>query len=140
MIRVAIAERHSGIRSGLRQLLAEAPDLALVAETAYAGELLAPCRAGAWEVVLLNVSPRDQSGHEALRALRRHCPRVGLVALTFALDYTFLHECLSAGAAGLVAAEDVDVAVLPAIRAVAAGDTYWSAGVREALDAGPSTS
>jgi DNA-binding NarL/FixJ family response regulator len=137
MVRVVIAERHLGVRSRLKSLLEADPALALVHEAAFAGELLAGCRQAAWEVALLDVSLKDRGGQESLKALRRQCPALRLVGLTFALDYPFLVECLEAGAAGLLAAEDLVDEVLPAIHAVQAGETYLSRAVRAALDAGP---
>lgn len=134
MVTVVIAGRHLGVRSRLKAQLEADPALALVHEAAFAGELLAGCRQAAWQVALLDVSLKDRSGQESLQALRRQCPALRLLGLTFALDYPFLVERLEAGAAGLLAAEDLADEVLPAIHAVQAGQTYL---FRAALDAGP---
>jgi DNA-binding NarL/FixJ family response regulator len=136
MVNVVIAERHTGVRTRLKALLDTDAAVSVSHEAAFAGELLALCHKAGWDIALIDVTLKDRSGQESLRVLHRHCPELRLLGLTFALDYPFLVECLEAGAAGLLAAEDLTDEALPAIHAVQAGETYLSRAVRAVLESG----
>jgi two-component system invasion response regulator UvrY len=82
MIRIAIADDHALVRAGLRQFLADQIDMAVVAEAGTGREALDIVRAGQIDVLLLDIAMPDQSGVDALAAIRARAPDLPVLMLS----------------------------------------------------------
>jgi DNA-binding NarL/FixJ family response regulator len=76
------------------------------------------------DVVVMDVSMPEMSGAEATERLRKECPQVKVLALTFYEDKSYLRQMLEAGAAGYVLKRAVMEELVHAVRTVAAGGSY----------------
>jgi len=121
MIRVLIADDHAILRQGLRLILREAPDLAVVGEAATGAEAIAQTVALAPDVVLMDIELPDLSGIEATRRIRALSPRTRILVLTVSDRSEDLVGALKAGARGYLLKSADAATVLDAIRRVAAG-------------------
>jgi len=79
------------------------------------------------------------SAFKTVAFLREHCPQVKAVMLTAYDDDAYVHGLVAAGVAGYVLKDEIEEAVVRAIRAVMQGDTWFSRSVVEKL-ARPATS
>ena len=136
MTKILIADDHDLVRSGVRQLLEE-HGFTELGEVATGPAALEACLAGGWDLLLLDVTLPGRSGVEVLRDLRRDCPRLPILMVSFYLDPDYIRQCLQAGAAGYVAKETLPEDLVPAIQAVLTGQSYVSQAVNEALDSEP---
>jgi DNA-binding NarL/FixJ family response regulator len=75
-------------------------------------------------VVVLDVSMPGLSGAQAAERLRRECPKVKVLTLTFYEDKGYLRQLLEAGVAGYVLKRAAAAELIRAIRTVAAGGVY----------------
>lgn len=124
MIRVFLVDDHQLVRSCLRLLLSEQPDLDIVGEAGNGLELLAQLAATPADVVVLDVNMPGMDGPETARQLRAHHPQVRILALSMLDKESYIFQMLDAGANGYVLkSTDLDE-VITGIRAVAAGGQY----------------
>lgn len=133
MIRVAIADDHTILREGLRQLLAGAADVAVVAEAADGDAALALARAGGFDVLVLDLSMPGRSGIELIRQIKAECPRLHILVLTMHEESQYAVRAIKAGAAGYVTKDRAATELVDALHAVAGGGAHVSANVAQAL-------
>ena len=69
MIRILIADDHAIVRAGLKQFIADQPDMQITGEAATGSETIALVRAGEFDVVLLDISMPDKNGIDTLKTL-----------------------------------------------------------------------
>ena len=73
MIRVLVAEDHTIVREGIKQLIGLAKDMQVVGEAANGEQLLDSLRHIRCDVVLLDISMPGVSGLEAIPRIRAWC-------------------------------------------------------------------
>ena len=70
MIRVLIADDHQIVRAGLRQFIADEPDIRVEGEAASGDEVMVRLRELEFDVVVLDISMPDRNGIDVLKLLR----------------------------------------------------------------------
>jgi DNA-binding NarL/FixJ family response regulator len=128
-IRVLVADDQSMIRAGFRRLLADEPDLDVVAEAGNGVEAVDKAARFAPDVVLMDIRMPELDGIEAARRILAANPAARILILTtFDLD-EYVYQALRAGASGFVLKDDPPEQLIAAIRTVAAGDALLSPAV-----------
>ncbi len=138
MIRIGIVDDHAIVRTGLRQLLSEEVDFRVTAEAANGHEALAIARNGEVDVLLMDLSMPDQSGVDALSAIKARCPNLPVLILSGFPEAHFATTLLRQGAAGYLNKECDPSEIATAIRTVARGRRYITPAVAEMLADGAS--
>jgi DNA-binding NarL/FixJ family response regulator len=131
MIRVALVDDQALVRAGLRSLVEQEDDLAVVGEAADGAEGIEVARRERPDVVLMDIRMPVLDGLEATRRIASDPALEGvrvLVLTTFELD-EYVFESLRAGAGGFVVKDAEPAEMLRAIRVVAAGDALLSPSV-----------
>lgn len=136
-IRVLLADDHRIVREGLKQVLADAPDIVVRAEAARGDEALETVAAlegsVGLDVVLLDIAMPGRDGLEVLQALRQAWPRLPVLMLSTYPERQYAVRCIKLGAAGyLNKGADADE-MIAAVRKVAAGGNYVTPTTAEAL-------
>ncbi|RII13784.1 Transcriptional regulatory protein LiaR [Streptomyces sp. YIM 130001] len=133
MVRVLLVDDDPLVRSGLRLMLAGAPDLEVVAEAADGAGVGPLVARHSPDVVLMDIRMPGVDGLDATEALRaRPDPPEVLVLTTFDTDAHLL-RALRAGAAGFVVKDTPPQEIVAAVRKVAAGDPVLSPTVTQRL-------
>ena len=104
VVRVLLADDHRIVREGLKMVLADDPDLQVVAEADNGPAVLAQVQAlqgrlGV-DVVLLDIALPDMDGLDVLQALRRDWPDLPVLMLSTYPEKQYAVRCLQLGAAG----------------------------------------
>ena len=128
-IRVLLVDDHAGMRDALRTFINLQPDLAVVAEAANGHSALDVFRSAAPDVVLMDGSMPGMNGIETTHQLRQLQPAVRIIGLTLYESSTYLEDMIAAGAKGYVSKTGAPTNVAAAIRAVAAGRTYFDENI-----------
>jgi len=123
-IRLLLVDDHAVIRTGLRMLLGNEPDVEIIGEAGTGHEALEAVGAMDPDVVLMDIGLPDISGIEATRSIRANHPRTAVVALTIHEDEEYFFKMLDAGALGYVPKRAAPEELLTAIRAAAKGEVY----------------
>lgn len=116
---------HAAMRGALRTMISAEPDLVVVAEADSGRSAVERFEEAKPDVVLMDGSMPGINGMEATRLLRELQPAVKVIALTLYDEVTYLEEMITAGAKGYVLKTEAPANVAKAIRAVAAGGTFF---------------
>jgi YesN/AraC family two-component response regulator len=98
MIRVVIADDHTIVREGLKQLLAAATDLDVVGEARDGHEALKIVRDTEFDVLLLDLSMPGKGGMELIRQVREEKPKVRIVGLSMHAEHQYAVRAIKTGA------------------------------------------
>ncbi|MFQ5745971.1 MAG: response regulator [Gemmatimonadota bacterium] len=134
-IRVLVADDHALIRQGVRHVLEETPDLEVVAEAATGEETLRLAAAETPDVVLLDISMPGMSGLEAADRLRHEAPDARVLILSMHEQTEYVLQAVRAGASGYLLKDAGPAKLREAVRAVNAGEGYFSPAVARELGA-----
>jgi DNA-binding NarL/FixJ family response regulator len=122
--RVLLAEDHSLLREGLRQLLADRVDV--VGTVGDGRSLLAASEQLQPDIVLLDISMPQLNGFDAAQQLRRSLPRVRIIFVTMHVDPAYVQTALRLGACGYVVKSAASTELLAAIDAALHDEIFVS--------------
>lgn len=125
-IEVLLADDHTIIRQGLKQILADTDDLVVAGEAANGTEVLQLVRERDWGVLILDLSMPGRNGLDLIRLLKDEKPGLPILILSMHQEEQYAVRALRAGASGYVTKESDSDVLLGAIRRVAAGGAYVS--------------
>ncbi len=133
MIRVGIVDDHAVVRAGLKQFLSEHVDIRVTGEAANGREALDLVRGGEVDVLLMDLSMPDSGGVDALAAIKARFPDLAVLILSGFPESHYATTLLRQGASGYLNKECDPEEIATAIRTVARGRRYITAGVAEML-------
>jgi DNA-binding NarL/FixJ family response regulator len=133
MIRVVIADDHTIVREGLKQLLLAAGDLQVVGEARDGHEVLQRVRADDFDVLLLDMSMPGKSGMDLIKQVKVEKPKVRVLVLSMHQEHQYAVRAINAGASGYLTKDSASTQLVSAIRKVGSGGAFISAEVAEAL-------
>jgi DNA-binding NarL/FixJ family response regulator len=133
MIKVLVADDHAVVRRGLRQILAETPDILVGGEAANGGDAMRLVRDERWDAVVLDINLGGANGLELLAEIKREKPLLPVLILTVYSEEQYALRAVRAGAAGFLTKESAPEKLIEALRKVASGGRYVTAEVAERL-------
>jgi DNA-binding NarL/FixJ family response regulator len=133
MIRIAIADDHAIVRSGLQQFLQEQDNMTVVGSAANGAETLQLVRSQPIDVLIMDISMPGQSGIDVLASLRAHAPDLAILILSGYPEQHYATTLLRQGASGYLNKECEPDEIATAVRTLARGKRYISATVAELL-------
>ena len=133
MINVLIADDHPIVRQGLRQILAETPDMEVAGEAVNAQETLKQVQNARWDVLVLDITMPGRSGFDILKELKHLQPRLPILVLSIHAEEQFAVRVLKIGADGYLNKENAPEELIKAIRKVVSGGKYISSDLAESL-------
>jgi len=131
MTRVVIADDHTIVREGLKQVLAKAGDLTVVGEACNGAEVMQRVRELAFDVLILDMSMPGKSGIELIKQVHAEKPKLRILVLSMHEEEQYAVRALKAGAAGYLTKESASDLLVAAIRKVAGGGAYITPTVAE---------
>lgn len=132
-IRVALCDDHAVVRSGLRRILDDEPDITVVGEAGNAEDAVALATAEHPDVFVMDLGLPGTSGIDATRQVRAASAETAVLVLTVHDDVGYLRRAFDAGATGYLVKDAADVELVMAVRHVAAGDNYVHPSLGAAL-------
>ena len=132
-ISVLIVDDHAVLRSGLRQLLDQQPDIEVVGEASDGAEAIARAAELEPDVILMDLAMPRVDGVEATRSITASHPGVRVVALTTFGEQDRIMAAIEAGAVGYLLKDTEPDDLISAVRSAAQGGTPLSPGAARAL-------
>ncbi|MFB3884226.1 MAG: response regulator [Thermodesulfobacteriota bacterium] len=129
--RIVIAEDHTILREGLKSLLSSHPEFEIVAEAEDGREAIRQVEEHKPDLILTDLSMPRMNGMEAIREIKRQCPKTRILVLTVHRAEEYILNTLKAGADGYLLKDSTHTELVMAVRKVLSGKPYISPEVSE---------
>ena len=133
MLKILIADDHSIVRRGLKQILSEIPDMAVIDEAACGEEALGKALKNDYDVIVLDISMPGRGGLDVLKQIKIHKPKQHVLVLSMYAEEQYALRVLRAGASGYLTKESAPDELINAINKVAKGMKYVSSHLAEEI-------
>ena len=137
VINILIGDDHRIVREGIKQLLADAPEIEVLAEADNGPDILDRVNSLQGEhglhAVLLDIALPGRDGMDVLQALKKSWPQLPVLMLSTYPEKQYAVRCIKLGASGYLNKSANPDDMIAAVRKVASGGMYVSSGVAEAL-------
>lgn len=132
-IKVLIVDDHLLIRSGVRSLLKDVPDIEIVAEAEGGNEAIKKHSEFLPDVILMDISMPDISGIEAASIIKKNSPDTGVLVLTMHENEEYIFKALKNGATGILHKNVSKEELITAIKMVASGKKYFGNSISQIM-------
>ncbi len=132
-IRIAIADDHAVLRSGLKAMLNYHPQFEVIAEASNGPETLAILEQSSPDVLILDLSMPGMSGVECIKEIRHRGLACRILVLTMYDEEEYVKEVMRAGADGYILKKSADTDLIEGIIKVHAGKKYMNEFLAESL-------
>lgn len=133
MIRIMLADDHGIVRTGLKQVISDAPEFSVCAEARDGDEVLALVRQSPPDLLLLDMSMPGRSGIDLIKQLKSEYPKLPILVLSMHKEEQYAVRAIKSGAAGYLTKEHAAEQLIAALRKVAGGGIFISPSVAERL-------
>ncbi len=123
---ILLADDHTLIRHGIRNLICNNPALKVIGEVGDGEELMEYLKTTQPELLILDISMPKLTGIEAVSRVKKLYPGIKILMLTMHKNKQYFYHAMSAGADGYLMKEDSDEELLLAIRRIQDGKSYLS--------------
>ncbi|EQB8915916.1 response regulator [Vibrio fluvialis] len=127
MIKIALIDDHTIVRSGFAQLLNLEQDIDVAGEFDSASDAFRGLTQTPVDVAVIDISMPDENGLSLLERLRQRDPAFKAIILSIYDSASFVKKALDAGAQGYLSKRCGPSELASAIRTVAAGKRYLCA-------------
>ena len=136
MIRIVLADDHAIVREGLKHILSNEPEFAVVAEAGDGHEVLRIVRELPFDLLVLDLSMPGRSGMELIKLVKAQKPRVRILVLSMHQESQYAVRAIKSGASGYLTKESAPALLDQALRKIASGGAWVSAEVAQQLALG----
>ncbi|MFZ4137445.1 response regulator [Streptomyces koyangensis] len=132
-VRVVLVDDQPLVRSGLRVLMADAPDIDVVGEAGTGAEAVQLVRDTKPDVAVMDIRMPGMDGIEATGLITSAAGATRVLVLTTFDDDEYIYGALRAGASGFLVKDMALDDILGAIQVVAAGDALIAPSITRRL-------
>jgi DNA-binding NarL/FixJ family response regulator len=119
--RVLLVDDHPIVISGIRRLLASAPDFEVVGQASTARDAVERAIATDPDMILLDLHLPDVRSADLCRRIRATVPSAQVVIFTAFVEASLLRSCLGAGVAGVLLKDAHELDLVSDLRRIRAG-------------------
>ena len=132
-MRILLADDHGIVRRGMRSLLDTEPGVEVVGEAANGREALKLLEALRPDMAIMDVAMPMLNGIEVTAQAMKAFPDLKVIILSMYADESYVVRALTAGARAYLLKEATEEDLLPAVRAVALGRSFFSPAISSIL-------
>lgn len=133
MLRILIADDHTVVRKGLKQILLEEFSNAVISEVPDAEELIKKVMSEKWDVIVSDLSMPGRSGLDALQQIKLSFPDLPVLILSIHPEEQYALRALKSGASGYLSKDTAPDELVKAVKKVLLGKKYISQSIAEKL-------
>jgi DNA-binding NarL/FixJ family response regulator len=122
-ISVLLVDDHALVRKGFRRMLEDDPAIVVVGEASDGNDAVKLAIELTPKVTVMDCALPGISGIEATRQIRTKLPEAAILMLSMHSEDTLIRQALEAGARGYILKNAMDLDLISAVKAVAAGKT-----------------
>lgn len=124
MIRILLADDHTIIRKGVRQILTQAYPNVQIEEIEEGEEWTEKLYAYSWDMVISDLPMPDRGGLDTLQRISRLLPKLPVLILTLYPKKNYAVRALKAGAAGFLGKDAAPDELITAVDMILSGKKY----------------
>jgi DNA-binding NarL/FixJ family response regulator len=132
-LRALVADDHPVVRDEIVSILNGSPDVEVIAEAGDGAEAARVAIETRPDLVVLDVSMPRLNGAQAARLILNALPETRILVLTIHEEQEYVARMLDAGVSGYLLKDSAPYELLTAVRALAAGRSYFSSRVFKKL-------
>lgn len=132
-IKIIIADDHQLFREGLINLLADTPEIEIVANAENGKDAIEKAIIHRPDIVIMDIGMPILSGIEATKLLKDKMPNIKVIALSMHSDNQYIKGMLEAGASGYLLKSCTYNQLIEAINAVHSGKKYLSNEITDVI-------
>jgi two-component system, NarL family, invasion response regulator UvrY len=133
MHRFLIADDHSVVRKGLKQILQDAYPFAFIEQVADAEDLLKKVSTEDWDAVISDISMPGRSGLDVLQQIKQIHPKLPILILSIHPEDQYAIRVLRAGASGYLNKDSAPEELVKALNQILSGRKYITPSIAEKL-------
>jgi DNA-binding NarL/FixJ family response regulator len=133
MIRILIADDHSIVRQGLKQIVSECPGMVVAGEAASGQEVLELVRKRDFDLAIVDIAMPGRGGLEILKDLKAEKPLMKVMVLSMYSEEQYAIRSFRDGASAYLTKASAPDELVQAIRTVAKGKKYITPSVAERM-------
>jgi DNA-binding NarL/FixJ family response regulator len=130
---VLLADDHGIVRRGMKALLENESDIEVAGEAADGREALKLCLSLDPDVAIVDIAMPQLNGIDVTAQALKQLPKLKVIMLSMYADESYVLRALMAGAKGYLLKEATEEDLVPAVRAVAAGKSFFSPAISSVL-------
>lgn len=130
-LRILIADDHAIVREGMKRILDGTGEGWAIAEASTGFQALEVLRRQPVDLAIVDLSMPGMSGLELIKRIRAEFPRVGVLVLSMHAEEQYALRAFRSGAQGYVTKDGAAAELVAAVRKVAGGGAYVTAGLAE---------
>ena len=131
MTDILIVDDHAVVRKGIMQILSGLPNLGIIDDVGSGKEALKLTSQKSYNLVLLDLALRGESGFQVLRQIKVEKPCLPVLILSMYGEENYGVRAKMAGAAGFVTKDETPEKLMDAISKILSGGTYFSSTINE---------
>ncbi len=131
--KILVVDDHAVVRQGVKQILNEQFQGAVIGEARNAEEMIDRIRKFTWDIVVLDVGMPGKSGLDALKELKQVCPKLPVLVLSAYPEDQLARRMLKAGASGYLTKDSAPNELVQALKKILGGGKFVSASMAELL-------
>lgn len=124
--KIIIADDHTFVRVGLKELINKDPDLLVVAEAKDGEELVKLLSSKKCDLIVTDISMPGMDGLTAIKEIHAQYPDIKVLILSMFKDYPHFQEVMAHGARGYMVKDDAPDQLVSAIKMILKGKKYVS--------------
>jgi two-component system nitrate/nitrite response regulator NarL len=132
-IKILIADDHEVVRDGLKNILVNLGNVSVVAEVANGEDAVSAYDTTKPDLVIMDISMPGMNGIEATRIIKENDPNAKILVLTMHDNQEYLNQIIRSGAKGFVLKNTDKEELLDAVKAVAAGENFFSKDISKLI-------
>lgn len=133
MTRILIADDHTIVRTGLRQILSEGLPHTEFRESSNAPETLTVLSSAPFDILILDLSMPGRSGLDLLKDVRAQFPKLPVLVLSMYPEDQYALRVVKAGAMGYMTKDSAPDELVNAVTRILNGGKYVSPRLSEQL-------
>lgn len=133
MIKIFVADDHSLIREGIKNIISREYDMSVVGETADPHRIIELTQQIKPDLLILDLSMPGKSGLDVLKEIKSVSPETKVLIMTMLPEDQFAKRTLKAGASGYLTKDSAPDELVSAIRKIINGKKYISPSLAEKL-------
>jgi len=132
-IKILIADDHEVVRDGLKNILINLGNVNVVAEVVNGEDAVSAYETTKPDLVIMDISMPGMNGIEATRIIKENDPNAKILVLTMHDNQEYLNQIIRSGAKGFVLKNTDKEELLDAVKAVSAGENFFSKDISKLI-------